>query len=361
MLSCTEITRVFSELEFPFSLGSDNHSGVHPKILNAIQMANRGHAHAYGMDELCQLSEKEFKRVFGPDVQVEYVFTGTSANVLALAPYLKSYNSVFCSDLAHLNVDECGAPEKFWGAKLIGIPSQNGKISPEQIEPFLDRGGDQHHSQPAAVSLTQPTELGTCYTLEELSKWREFTRHKNLMLHIDGARLSNAAAYLKCDLKSLTSGIGADVVSFGGTKNGLLGAEAVLIFNPALKKDFKFYRKQAMQLSSKTRFLAAQFYSYLENDLWLDIARHTTLLAQELSLELNKFPEITQPFPCESNGVFATFPQTWVKALREKFFFYIWDSDIQLCRLMISWDWTRELNQSFLNHLKKVQKCFPIK
>jgi threonine aldolase len=189
---------MYDDLKFAFSLGSDNHSGVHPRVLESMLAANRGHAHAYGMDELCQLTAKEFKRVFGPEVEAQYVFTGTAANVLSLAPLLKSFEAVICSEVAHLHLDECAAPEKFWGGKLWTVPSRDGKISVAQCEEFLDRRGDQHYAQPRAVSLTQPTELGVCYTLDELRAWREWTQQKNLLLHIDGARLPNAAAFLDC-------------------------------------------------------------------------------------------------------------------------------------------------------------------
>jgi len=352
---------MFEDAEFPLSLGSDNHSGVHPKVMDALSACNRGHAHAYGMDELCMATELEFRRVFGPNVQPEYVFTGTAANVLSLAPSLSSFNAVICSDMAHLNMDECGAPEKFWGAKLMPLPSKDGRIFPEQCEEMLQRMGDQHFSQPFAVSLTLPSEVGVCYSMGELEAWRKFTRDKNLMLHLDGARLANAAVHLGVSLQAITAGLGVDAVSFGGTKNGLMGAEAVLLFSDKAKKHFKFFRKQAMQLSSKTRFLAAQFHAYLEGDLWREIATHTTTLTRELSEGLQQFPEIKMPYPVHSNAAFVELPQAWTKPLKDKFFFYVWDPKPNLCRWMISWDWSRDLNQQLLAHIEEVQRCFPIK
>lgn len=352
---------MFADLKFRLSLGSDNHSGVHPRVMEALLEANRGHAHAYGMDELCAKTQQEFKRLFGESVQAEYVFTGTAANVLSLAPFLKSFNSVICSDMAHLHMDECGAPEKFLGGKLYTLPSKDGRISPEQTEELFQRMGDQHFSQPKAVSLTLPTELGVCYSLEELKAWSRFCTERNLMLHLDGARLTNAAVHLKTTLKELTQGVGADVVSFGGTKNGLMGAEAVLLFTDRAKHEFKFHRKQAMQLSSKTRFLAAQFYAFLKDDLWRDIAGHGTALARELAKGLEDFPEVRVAFPVESNAVFVELPKSWISPLREKFFFYVWDPQISLCRWMISWDWTSELNHQLLNEIAEVRTCFPIK
>jgi len=352
---------MFEELEFKSSLGSDNHSGVHPQIMQALQAANRGSAHAYGMDEVSALADKEFKRVFGPEAEAQYVFTGTAANVLSMSGFLKSYEAVIASDVAHLHLDECGAPEKFLGGKIWVTKSEDGRILPEQVTGFLERQGDQHYAQPRIVSLTQPTELGVCYSLNELRAWRKFTREKNLMLHLDGARLANAAAFLGCSLRELTSEIGADVVSFGGTKNGLLGAEAVLLFSPQAKAGFKFYRKQAMQLSSKTRFLAAQFYAYLKDDLYAQIAQHVTSSARQLADDLKEFPEIRLPFPVQSNGLFVMLPKAWIHPLRDQFFFYVWDAEINLCRWMISWDWSNETRQRLQQTIREVQKCFPVK
>lgn len=344
---------MFEELKFKSSLGSDNHSAVHPLVMAAIAAANRGGAHAYGMDEVSELCEKEFKRVFGDEAEAHFVFTGTAANVLCLAPALKSFEAVICSEVAHLNVDECAAPEKFWGGKLLTVPSRDGKITPQQIEEHLSRGGDQHFAQPRAVSLTQPTELGVCYTLNELREWREFTRQRNLMLHIDGARLANAAAFLGVSLKAMTADIGVDCVSFGGTKNGLMGAEACVLFSAEAKKNFKFYRKQAMQLSSKTRFLAAQFYAYLKNDLWLEIAKHSISQAQRLAMQLAQFEELKLCFPVESNALFVSVPKGWIASLKEEFFFYIWDSKTSMCRWMTSFSWTDEDSARLLARLMR--------
>lgn len=352
---------MFEELQFATSLGSDNHSGVHPKVLAAITAANRGHAHSYGMDELSDLCTKEFVRVFGPDAEAHFVFNGTAANVLSFAGVVRSYEAVIISEVAHLHVDECGAPEKFLGGKLWPLPSENGKINPAQCEDLLQRMGDQHFSQPRAVSLTQPTELGLCYSLAELREWREFTREKRLLMHIDGARLANAAVTLSCSLADLTSGVGVDMVSFGGTKNGLMGAEAVVLFTPEAKTAFRFYRKQAMQLPSKTRFLAAQFYAYLNDDLWKEIATHVTDTARDLSRRLEEFAEIAQPYEIQSNAVFVQLPKAWIAPLRAKYFFYIWDSPTGLCRWMISFDWTRESSTALLEAIREVKKCFPVK
>ncbi len=352
---------MFEDLNFPLSLGSDNHSGVHPRVMEALFQANRGHAHAYGMDELCLATAKEFKRVFGADVDAHYVFTGTAANVLCMSPFLKSFEAVICSSEAHLHVDECGAPEKFWGAKLWTLPTHDGKITPAQCAEVLSRGGDQHFSQPRAVSLTQPTESGVCYSLAELREWREFTSAKNLMLHLDGARLVNAAAFLKVSLKEMTADIGVDAVSFGGTKNGLMGAEVCLLFSKTAKENFKFYRKQAMQLSSKTRFLAAQFHAFLKDDLWLEIAKHSTSHARTLSEALREFEEIRLAHPVQSNALFVQLPKTWIAPLKKKFFFYVWPGPENLCRWMISFDWTEDISRRLIEEIREVKKCFPVK
>jgi len=348
---------MFDHIQFKFSLGSDNHAGTHPKVLQALHAANHGHAHAYGQDPLCAYTHGEFQRVFGARVYEHYVFTGTAANVLSLAPSLRSYQAVVCAETSHLHQDECGALEKFVGAKLWTLPSKDGRISPEQCDTYLERMGDQHYSQPRIVSLTQPTELGVCYTLEELRAWRAYTRSKNLMLHLDGARLANAAIHLKVDMT--TFGEFADVISLGGTKNGLMGAEAVLLFHDAA--DFKFYRKQSMQLSSKTRFLAAQFHAYLHGDLWREIAQHTTGLARDLALRLREFPEIEIVHPVESNALFVRLPKAWVHPLRDSYFFYIWDVQQSVCRWMISWDWTPLLTENLISCLKEVRSCHPIR
>lgn len=346
-----------SELRFSPSLGSDNHSGVHPKILEALTAANRGFAHAYGLDEVSELAQKEFERIFSSAVKAEYVFTGTAANVLSMAPLLKSYESIIVSDCAHLQLDECGAPEKFLGSKIWALPSKDGRIAPEQAEALLERRGDQHYSQPRVVSLTLPNEFGVCYRIEELKRWGEFARRNRLYLHIDGARLPNAAVFLKTSLASLTSEIGADAVSFGGTKNGLLGAEAVLLLSDAAKDGFKFYRKQGLQLSSKTRFLAAQFYAYLTNDFWREIAVHAHEAALRLAADLKEFPEIEIIYPVESNALFVKLPKEWIKPLRERFFFYIWDAEKSVCRWMVSWNWTDELARELLTALREVKAC----
>lgn len=343
-----------SELKFPKSLGSDNHSGVHPEILKAVLAANRGHAHSYGMDEVSELALIEFKRIFGSTVHPFYVFNGTAANVISLSVALKRYQAVMCSEQAHLHLDECAAPEAVAGNKVIPIPSKDGKILPEQIMEWMGRFGDQHFAQPRLVSLTQPTELGVVYTLKELKAWRDFANKHNLSLHLDGTRLSNAAFTLDCNLQEMTSLF--DFVSFGGTKNGLLGAEVILSFNPESKEDLRFHRKQMLNLPSKTRFLAAQYLAYLKNDLFKTISSHVCTQAKLLEERLLEFPEIQIVHPVQSNALFVKLPKEWIKPLKEEFFFYIWDSNDNVARWMISFDWDSEDSNQLINKIREVKK-----
>lgn len=343
-----------NDLPFPKSLGSDNHSGAHPEILKAITTVNQGHAHSYGMDPVSELTQKEFDRVFGKKTFVHYVFNGTAANVMCMTAVLKRFESVICSSQAHMHLDECGAPEVVGHIKLIPLESENGKISPEQAEAQMDRQGDQHHAQVKMVSLTQPTELGVCYSLEELRAWKKWCQAHNLYLHCDGTRLANSCVSMGIRLKDYAEVF--DLISFGGSKNGLLGAEAVVSFNKELSKDFKFYRKQLLNLPSKTRFLAAQFYAYLKDDLYLKIADHVCSEAKRFHEELKALPEARVLHPVQSNALFVQFPKKWLKPLREKAFFYIWDSNSCVARLMVSFDWTKEDTDSFINRIQEVKK-----
>jgi threonine aldolase len=318
--------------------GSDNHSGVHPEIFKALISANLGHAPSYGTDNWSEQAEKAFQLHFGNNAKVFYVFNGTASNALALTAMAKSYESVLCSDVSHISVDECAAPEFFFRGKLIPIACKDGKLIIEDLEPHLIRGGDQHYSQPRVLSLTQPTELGTVYSFDELKTLCTWAKQKRLLIHLDGTRISNAALKLGLSFKEFTTELGIDVVSFGGTKNGLMFGEALVFLNPALAENFKFIRKQCGQLPSKSRFLAASFARYLTKDLWLEIARHECAMAERLHHGLEAFPQIKVTRPCDSNAVFAEIPQKLIKKLREDFFFYVWNEKTFECRLMTSWD-----------------------
>src|SRR5688572_11127641 len=237
------------------SFASDNNAGVHPEIIDAIRAVNEGHVIAYGDDEITARAVKLFKKHFGKDIAVHFVFGGTGANTLGLKAVTKPYQAVLCAETAHINVDECGAPEQFTGCKLIDLATPDGKLRVEQLEPYLHVVGNEHHVQPRVISISQATEMGTVYTKQELKALAQFAHANNMLLHVDGARLSNAAASLNASLKEITADVGVDVLSFGGTKNGMIYGEAVVFFDEELARDFKFIRKQGMQLSSKMRFI----------------------------------------------------------------------------------------------------------
>lgn len=334
--------------------GSDNHSGVHPQILASLSLANIEHAPSYGTDEWTEKAVEEFRKHFGPQAQIFFVFNGTAANVTALRALTKPFQSVFCSDVAHIHVDECGAPELIAGCKLLPLPSVNGKISINELEKAFVRRGDQHFSQTQVLSITQPTELGTTYSIVELKTLISWAKERKLYVHIDGARLANAAIYLNKSFKEITTDLGVDVVSFGGTKNGLMMGEAVIFLNKELSQDFKYIRKQTTQLPSKSRFIACQFQAYFSNDLWRSIAHHSHEMALYLYESVRTIPGIEVREVPQSNVVFAKIPGSWVKKLREHYFFYVWDENTFECRWMTSWDSKKEDIDGFVKLLKEL-------
>lgn len=333
---------------------SDNNAGIHPLILEAIRDANVGHAIAYGDDQHTKSAERIIKKHFGDSVEVFFVLTGTGANVLSLAAATKSINAVICASTAHIHADECGAPEKFCNCKLIDIPTPDGKLTPDEVRRHLLGFGFEHHVQPKVISISQPTEMGTIYTPGEIRALADLARQYKLYLHIDGARLANAAASLNLGFKAITADVGADIVSFGGTKNGLLCGESVLIFNPGLAPDFKYMRKQSMQLVSKMRFLSAQFETYLEGNLWYDNARHANEMAQLLYQQVKDIPGVQVTQKVEANAVFATIPVGIITRLQQKYFFYVWDEARNEVRWMTSFDTTPEDVNNFTSHLKSL-------
>ncbi|RYZ73064.1 MAG: aminotransferase class V-fold PLP-dependent enzyme, partial [Proteobacteria bacterium] len=303
--------------------GSDNHSGAHPRILDAVVRANAGHQPSYGTDELTRECERVFKKLFGEKTESFFVFNGTAANVLALGTLVRSHHAILASNNAHIVNDECGAPEAWLGAKIQIVPTTDGKLTPELMQPFMVRRGDQHASQVRAISITQPTEIGTIYSLHEIQRIAEFAKANGLKLHIDGARLVNAVAALGCTFREMVEH--ADVVSFGGTKNALLFGEAVLFPNGLHDSDFRFQRKQAMQLPSKTRFVAAQFLELLGTDLWKENAEHANAMAQKLASGLGRSTHAKLTQKVQANGCFVILPKALVSKLREHYFFYVWD------------------------------------
>ncbi len=336
--------------------GSDNHSGVHPDILEGLLQVNQGHAPSYGTDTWTEMAYELFRQSFGSQAEVFFVFNGTAANVLSVRAATRPYQAVFCSDVSHLNVDECGAPEFFSGCKLWVLPSKNGKISVEDLNKSLVRRGDQHFAQMTLVSITQPTELGTVYSIQEIKDIVEWAHKNKIYVHVDGSRLANACISLDKTFKELTTDLAIDILSFGGTKNGLMMGEAVVILNPDLAKDFMYIRKQSGQLPSKTRFISAQFIAYLRNDLWRKIASHSVKQAQLLFESVNEIPGVEVTQPVQSNAVFAKIPKAWVSPLKKEKFFYVWDENTFECRWMTSWDTQPGDIESFAKKLKELSK-----
>jgi threonine aldolase len=324
------------------SFASDNNAGVHPEILEAIARANQGHVVAYGDDPHTRSAIKKFEEHFGQDIAVFFTFNGTGANVLSLQALTRSFQSVLCSAYAHIYVDECGAPEKHTGCKLIPLPHQEGKITLESVRHAYHGIGDQHHSQPRVISITQSTEMGTVYQPEEIEALARFAHEHDMFLHVDGARIANAAAALGQTLRQATRDLGVDVVSFGGTKNGILGGEAVVFFHPELARDFLYLRKQSMQLASKMRFIAAQFEALLTNDLWRRSAEHANRMARFLEKEVSRIPGVKVVWKVQANGVFAQIPRHSIEKIKQHYFFHTWMEEESIVRWMCSFDTTEE-------------------
>ncbi|MDX9910007.1 MAG: low specificity L-threonine aldolase [Mariniphaga sp.] len=317
---------------------SDNNSGVHPEIFKAMEAANFGHVTGYGDDSYTLDAIEIFKKEFGEDTEVFFVFNGTGANVTGLSSATHSFNSIICAETAHIQVDECGAPEKFTGCKLLPVASVNGKLTPQAIQHHLYGFDFEHHSQPRIISISQTTELGTVYRPVEIRTLADLAHKNNMLLHMDGARIANAAVALNMDFREFTRDCGVDILSFGGTKNGMMMGEAVLIFNPELAVNTKYIRKQSMQLFSKMRFVGAQFIAYFKDDLWRKTATHANKMAKLLEGEILKIPQIKITRPVEANGVFAEIPQEIIEPLQQRFFFYIWDETKSEVRWMTSFD-----------------------
>lgn len=327
------------DASFKKGFASDNWSGVSPEVMQALQQINHGHHPAYGEnDSLMEQAQNRFKEVFGQQSQTFFVYNGTGANVLAVQQLLRSWEAVVAPHSAHLNEDEGGAPEKFTGAKILTVESEDGKIRPEQIRPFLNSFGFQHHVQPRLITISQATEMGTLYTVEEIKALADFAHANNMLLHMDGARIANAAVAMKIDFKALTADLGVDVLSFGGTKNGLMFGEAVVFMNKDLATGFEYNRKQGMQLASKMRFILVQFLCYLENDLWKRNAQNANQMAQLLGQKLNTIEGIQLSRAVEANGVFAIIPKQLIAELQKSYFFHVWNESKNEVRLMCSFD-----------------------
>lgn len=340
------------------SFASDNWSGVCPEVMKTLQEVNPAHNEAYGElnDPVTGAAIKKFKQYFGEDIAVFFVYNGTAANVLGVGHLLRSYQAVVTVKTAHLNEDECAAPEKFMGSKILEVEPHKGKIRPEQVEPFLNSIGFQHHAQPKMISISQVTEMGTIYTPAEIKELADFAHSHNMYLHMDGARIANAVVSLETDFRSITADAGVDVLSFGGTKNGLMFGETVIFFGKEKGKDFEYLRKQGMQLHSKMRYIAAQFDRYLTDNLWKKNAMQANRMAQKLAGELQRFPELKITQETKANGVFCIMPSELIPLMQEEYFFHIWDPQTYEVRLMCSWDTTEEDIDTFIRSLEQKLK-----
>jgi len=338
------------------SFASDNNAGVHPQVMEALAAANQGHVIAYGDDAYTERAVKKFREHFGKDTEVYFVFGGTGANVLGLKAATESYHAIICAETAHINVDECGAPEKFTGCKLLSLPTPDGKLIPSQMGPLLHNVGFEHHVQPRVISISQATEMGTIYMPRELKALSSFAHDHGMLLHMDGARVANAAASLGVKLRVMTKDAGVDILSFGGAKNGMMYGEAVVFFDPELARNFKYTRKQGTHLPSKMRFISTQFEALLSNDLWRQNALHANRMAQLLASELGKIPQLKITQKVESNGVFAELPEKYIPVLQKQYFFYVWNEQTSEVRFMTSFDTTESDIQDFISLVKKILK-----
>ena len=326
---------------------SDNAATIHPEVLAAIERVNSGHAFGYGHDRFSEALGDRFREHFGERALAFPVWGGTGANVLCLRAACRRWQAVVCPETAHMNADECGAPEAIAGVKLLTVATEDGKLGPADVERTLGRVGDEHAVQPRVVSVSQCTELGTVYTVDELGAIAELAHSRGLLVHVDGARLANAAAALDVSLRALTTDAGVDMLSFGGTKNGLLGAEAVVFLEPELAGGFEFLRKQSMQLASKMRFLVAQLDALLTDELWLRNASQANAMAALLAERVRDLAGVTITRPSEANAVFAILAPEAVAALQERYDFYVWDAATSEVRWMCSWDTTEEDVEGF--------------
>lgn len=317
--------------------------------MQALERANHGHALAYGDDPWTKATTARLREEFGGAAEALLVFGGTGANLVGLRPFVDSYQAVICAATAHIWLDECGAPERFLGAKLIPVPTEDGKLTPQAVLPYLRGFGVVHHVQPRVISVAQPTEWGTVYTPEELTKLAELAHDHGMVLHVDGARLANAAAALDLPLRAFGAATGIDVLTFGGTKNGLLAGEAVLFFDTERMAAAAFFRKQAMQLASKMRFLAVQFDALLTDRLWLRLASHANDMAKMLAAGLSNLPDVSLAQPIETNVVFAQMPADRMATLQARHQFHCWDEQRSIGRIMTAWDTQEADVEAFLH------------
>jgi threonine aldolase len=330
---------------------SDNNSGVHPAVIEELIHVNRGHVVGYGGDPFTDKALAMLRKELGSEAEIFFVFTGTAANVLGLAGAARSWNSVLTASTAHIEGDECGAPEKFTGCKVLTVDTPDGKIRPEMLKRHMHGFNFEHHSQPGVISISQTTEMGTVYTVDEIKALADYAHSYNMLLHMDGARLANAAVSLGLPFRAFTTDAGVDILSFGGTKNGMMYGEAVCFLRPGITSGFKFLRKQGMQLASKMRFIAAQYIAYLTDDLWKECATHSNAMARELGKRLQEIKGLTITQKVESNGVFIIIPRDVAEQISREYFFYSWNEQLSEYRLMTSWDTTSDDVNQFADRL----------
>jgi threonine aldolase len=339
------------------SFASDNYAGVLPEVMQALQQANEEHAVSYGNDDLTERVRRLFRDVFEAEVEVLFVFNGTGANVLSISSATQTYNSVLCADISHIYNDESSAPETITGCRFFPVQTnQQGKLETSVLEKRIIRKGDIHFAQPQMISVTQSTEYGTVYTLDHLTEIGSLARENSLFFHIDGSRFFNAAARLGCSLKDMSTEVGVDILSLGGTKLGMMFGEAVVVFNTKLAEHIKYKQKQVMQLASKTRFIAAQYEALLSNELWKRPATHANFMAKRLCETLSKFRKIRVTMPVEANVVFAILPEKWIEPLQAVFPFYIWNEATNEVRLMCSFDTTEDDIDSLAKVIEELER-----
>jgi len=319
---------------------SDNYAGVHPEVLDALAAANEGHQVSYGEDVYTQRLEQVIRAHFGEQAEVYPVLNGTGANVVGLQAMTRRWEAVICSDTAHVHADEGGAPEKMAGLKLLTVPTPDGKLTPDLVDRQAYGFGDEHRAQPAVVSITQSTEMGTRYTPSEIAALADHAHERGMRLHLDGARIANAAAGLGLPMRAFTTDVGVDVLSFGGTKNGLLAAEAVVVLDPGAVLGVHYLRKTSMQLASKMRFFSVQLLALLEGDLWLRSAQHANAMAARLDAAVRDIPGVQVTQPVQANAVFAVLPAEVTERLQKRVRFYTWDPRTGEVRWMCAFDTT---------------------
>ncbi|MFP4376846.1 MAG: threonine aldolase family protein [Spirochaetales bacterium] len=337
---------------------SDNSSPVHPAVMDALASANEGHAVSYGSDVWTERATRSLRRVFGRKAEVFFVYNGTGANVLGMQSALQGHHAIVCTDVSHINTDECGAPERYTGAKLLAKPSIDGRLQPESIIETLSALSVEHHSQPRIVSLTQATELGTVYNPVTIKEISSICRKHGLYLHMDGARIANAAVTLDSSLADLTVRSGVDILSLGGTKNGMMFGEAVVVFSRELAKEMKYIRKQGMQLASKMRYISAQVDALFGTELWRDLAQHANGMARLLAERIGTLSDATIVYPVEANAVFVRLPNALIERAQKVKYFYVWESgpEKSVVRLMCSFDTTEEDISTLIETLSSIDR-----